>query len=257
MPEHILHSKGWFAEWSTVVDGPVVAEISRLEADIMYPYERVVRAIKHGCSALRVVSLGEVFSGNRAGRNETELSFADCHELCFGFGPGEEPPPQPSHEETFVDALTRLSREHGFYITSDGSQPFLLEVEPDWGGYALENGNLISKPEEYHGPTKTLVRGPAPNFPTVTIRPEPKIRPVDKENDDLCSEYEQGHQAAMREVLGFVSRSLPRGFADRERAETVSILRALCSEHGDNNWDDDLHLVDVISKHLDSGRSTL
>ncbi len=35
-----------------------------------------------------------------------------------------------------------------------------------------------------------------------------------------------------------------------ERIETIQILRRLCLEHGDNDWDDDLHLADIIDKHL-------
>lgn len=35
-----------------------------------------------------------------------------------------------------------------------------------------------------------------------------------------------------------------------ERSETVLILRSLCKEFGDNDWSDDLHLADVIEKHL-------
>lgn len=32
--------------------------------------------------------------------------------------------------------------------------------------------------------------------------------------------------------------------------ETRKALRIICRRHGDNNWDDDLHLADVIDKHL-------
>lgn len=35
-----------------------------------------------------------------------------------------------------------------------------------------------------------------------------------------------------------------------ERTETVHALRELCKEFGDNDWSDDLHLADVIEKHL-------
>lgn len=35
-----------------------------------------------------------------------------------------------------------------------------------------------------------------------------------------------------------------------ERAETVAKLREICAEHGDNDWDDDLYLPDVLEKHL-------
>lgn len=35
-----------------------------------------------------------------------------------------------------------------------------------------------------------------------------------------------------------------------EREAAISILRALCSEFGDNDWENDLHLADIIEKHL-------
>jgi len=35
-----------------------------------------------------------------------------------------------------------------------------------------------------------------------------------------------------------------------QRERTVAMLRMVCAEHGDNDWPDDLHLADVIEKHL-------
>lgn len=35
-----------------------------------------------------------------------------------------------------------------------------------------------------------------------------------------------------------------------ERAEAVAVLREACDLLGDNDWDDALHLADVIEKHL-------
>jgi hypothetical protein len=35
-----------------------------------------------------------------------------------------------------------------------------------------------------------------------------------------------------------------------ERQETIMKLRDVCSDHGDNDWPDDLHLSDIIEKHL-------
>ncbi len=37
---------------------------------------------------------------------------------------------------------------------------------------------------------------------------------------------------------------------DFEREATVAMLRAVCAEYGDNDWPDNLHLADVIEKHL-------
>lgn len=36
----------------------------------------------------------------------------------------------------------------------------------------------------------------------------------------------------------------------KERSAAVDALRELCGEYGDNDWDSDLHLADVIEKHL-------
>jgi hypothetical protein len=35
-----------------------------------------------------------------------------------------------------------------------------------------------------------------------------------------------------------------------ERQEAIEKLRELCDEFGDNDWPDELHLADVIEKHL-------
>jgi hypothetical protein len=35
-----------------------------------------------------------------------------------------------------------------------------------------------------------------------------------------------------------------------ERADAVLTLRSICAEFGDNDWPDDLHLTDIIEKHL-------
>jgi hypothetical protein len=35
-----------------------------------------------------------------------------------------------------------------------------------------------------------------------------------------------------------------------EREEAISILRRLCDDFGDNEWDESLHLADIIDKHL-------
>ena len=76
--------------------------------------------------------------------------------------------------------------------------------------------------------------------------------------------HEAGRAAAFREMLGVVLRGLGRdappttleaaqrrvGVLEAERSAVVVALRRLCEEHGDLGWDDDLHLADVIEKHL-------
>lgn len=35
-----------------------------------------------------------------------------------------------------------------------------------------------------------------------------------------------------------------------ERSAAVAMLRQVCAAHGDNDWSDNLHLADVLEKHL-------
>lgn len=35
-----------------------------------------------------------------------------------------------------------------------------------------------------------------------------------------------------------------------ERENTISALRSVCENHGDNDWNNDLYLPDIINKHL-------
>ncbi len=38
--------------------------------------------------------------------------------------------------------------------------------------------------------------------------------------------------------------------AHKERLEAVAALREVCADYGDNDWEDNLNLADVIDKHL-------
>lgn len=71
--------------------------------------------------------------------------------------------------------------------------------------------------------------------------------------------YEMGSQAAWRQLLSTAVANLPGDMGAPERmlaARTAELhdvrvqLRALCAEFGDNDWPDELHLGDVIEKHL-------
>ncbi len=66
-----------------------------------------------------------------------------------------------------------------------------------------------------------------------------------------------GWRTAWRRVLSAACREL--GYDDPEvgkakwigeREEAVATLRRACEGHGDNDWDNDLHLSDVIDAHL-------
>jgi hypothetical protein len=37
---------------------------------------------------------------------------------------------------------------------------------------------------------------------------------------------------------------------EAERKEAIAKLREVCEEFGDNDWEDSLHLADIIEKHL-------
>ena len=49
--------------------------------------------------------------------------------------------------------------------------------------------------------------------------------------------------------LGYDKAPVP-GALIVEREEAIQALRDVCEDHGDNDWTEDLHLADVIHKHL-------
>lgn len=70
-------------------------------------------------------------------------------------------------------------------------------------------------------------------------------------------DYESGTRAAWSAMLGECLRHLGYTGAPAEHAawitereEAIARLRDICSEYGDNDWDDTLHLADIIEKHL-------
>lgn len=69
--------------------------------------------------------------------------------------------------------------------------------------------------------------------------------------------YEAGRSMAWREVLARAIGALgvedPAAGQARwilERKATVAALRRVCEDHGDNDWADNLHLADVVERHL-------
>lgn len=72
---------------------------------------------------------------------------------------------------------------------------------------------------------------------------------------DQEAAYERGIQAGLTRALRLLLREIgPTASSEArlllERAEAVAMLRSICTEHGDNDWPDELHLADVIDKHL-------
>lgn len=73
------------------------------------------------------------------------------------------------------------------------------------------------------------------------------------ENEEL--QFEEGRKSVWRSLLSEAVREI--GAEDQalegliaERFDAVKKLREICAEYGDNDWDDDLRLADVIEKHL-------
>jgi len=67
--------------------------------------------------------------------------------------------------------------------------------------------------------------------------------------------WERGNRAAWSRVLGQCLSELGHKNPDaakliRERELVIAALRSLCEDFGDNDWDEDLHLADVVEKHL-------
>lgn len=90
MGKFIIHKDGVYNVFSTIVDAPILAKgitLEELKEQVKEEYglygvaclnERLERVIKNGgCSAQNGMSLADCISGNRAGPNETELSFDD------------------------------------------------------------------------------------------------------------------------------------------------------------------------------------
>ena len=69
--------------------------------------------------------------------------------------------------------------------------------------------------------------------------------------------YEAGSRAAWAamlstclERLGYDSPEAKAATWASYEEEIRATLRRVCEDYGDNDWPDDLHLVDVIEKHL-------
>ena len=70
--------------------------------------------------------------------------------------------------------------------------------------------------------------------------------------------FNAGHRLAWEviatQAAGHLGRGNEAGTAAAwaaERSQLVRALRRICEEHGDNDWPDDLALVDVLEKHLE------
>ncbi len=82
-------------------------------------------------------------------------------------------------------------------------------------------------------------------------------RPPTPPEDVLDQAYTQGSRRAWLTMLAQCVRELgydtSGGASARwiiEREETALALRDVCGHFGDNDWPDNLHLADVVQKHL-------
>ncbi|HLL74796.1 MAG TPA: hypothetical protein VK421_05985 [Pyrinomonadaceae bacterium] len=76
---------------------------------------------------------------------------------------------------------------------------------------------------------------------------------MDEQNEQS---WLRGNKAAYRAIMAECLRNLGHGDRDArswalERADVILVLRDLCERYGDNEWPDDLHLGDVLRKHLE------
>lgn len=69
--------------------------------------------------------------------------------------------------------------------------------------------------------------------------------------------YEQGSKMAWSRMLqecchelGYLDSEVQKINWIAEREAAISILRSVCESYGDNDWDNNLHLADIIEKHL-------
>ena len=75
------------------------------------------------------------------------------------------------------------------------------------------------------------------------------------ENEELA--WVRGNRAAWQRILSTCLRELGYGPEHdtakwaSEREAVVVALRGICERHGDNDWGENLHLADVIEKHLE------
>lgn len=80
---------------------------------------------------------------------------------------------------------------------------------------------------------------------------------TENEQDARDEMWERGNRAAWVGMLEHCVRHLGYDSTEAskiawisERERAVGMLRQICEAHGDNDWPDDLHLADVIEKHL-------
>lgn len=76
-------------------------------------------------------------------------------------------------------------------------------------------------------------------------------------NEKEAKHYENGQRVAYSSILktccislGYHVPGAHKAVCIAEREEAIAKLREICEEFGDNEWESDLHLADIIEKHL-------
>lgn len=79
------------------------------------------------------------------------------------------------------------------------------------------------------------------------------------EEKALEQRYIDGNRAAWLHLLRLALRHLNYKGTEvqaakwaSEREEAIMVLRRLCEQWGDNTWEPELHLADILSKHLEN-----
>jgi len=82
-------------------------------------------------------------------------------------------------------------------------------------------------------------------------------QPIESPEDAHERGHIEGRRSAYRSLLGQIAVELGVETTEgqlaallAERMDVVASLRQACTDHGDNDWPDNLHLRDVIDKHL-------
>lgn len=76
------------------------------------------------------------------------------------------------------------------------------------------------------------------------------------DESDEKKAYFEGRRSAFRQMLQPCIAELEPGpereaaIIIGERVDAIAVLRRLCAKYGDNDWTDNLHLGDIIEKHL-------
>lgn len=97
MPRFIVRLEGRYFEWSTVVDSPITAPMTREEFAAYYREEygrsamtefeeRMVRVEERGVSAFAYESAEDLMDGNRAGADESEMTLDQLRAWARGKG---------------------------------------------------------------------------------------------------------------------------------------------------------------------------